>query len=135
MKLLLVPPQCKFSLQQLLAAHRVPGGKKINLINSLYLDSSRRCLPPAVQQKTNSSHFSAAVAATVAKTLIVGLSAGIGRATALRLAAEGAIPVIADLNLDALTAADLQALARRYLAPDQAVVALVLPEGAPAPAR
>lgn len=38
-------------------------------------------------------------------------------------------------RLDALTPADLQALARRYLAPDQAVVALVLPEGAPAPAR
>ncbi|GEO00456.1 peptidase M16 [Novosphingobium sediminis] len=38
-------------------------------------------------------------------------------------------------RLDALTAADLQALAKRYLAPDQAVVALVLPEGAPAPAR
>ncbi len=38
-------------------------------------------------------------------------------------------------RLDALTAADLQALARRYLAPDQAVVALVLPEGAPTPAR
>ncbi len=38
-------------------------------------------------------------------------------------------------RLDALTAADLQALARRYLAPDQAVIALVLPEGAPVPAR
>ena len=38
-------------------------------------------------------------------------------------------------RLDALTAADLQALAKRYLAPDQAVVALVLPEGAEAPAR
>lgn len=36
-------------------------------------------------------------------------------------------------RLDALTAADLQALAKRYLAPDQAVIALVLPEGAPAP--
>ncbi|KUR70136.1 peptidase M16 [Novosphingobium fuchskuhlense] len=38
-------------------------------------------------------------------------------------------------RLDALTGADLQTLARRYLTPDQAVVALVLPEGAPAPAR
>ncbi len=38
-------------------------------------------------------------------------------------------------RLDALTAADLQALAQRYLAPDQAVVALVLPEAAEAPAR
>ncbi len=37
-------------------------------------------------------------------------------------------------RLDAITGADLQALARRYLAPEQAVVALVLPEGAPAPA-
>ena len=37
-------------------------------------------------------------------------------------------------RLDGLTGADLQALARRYLAPDQAVIALVLPEGAPAPA-
>ncbi|WP_421849113.1 M16 family metallopeptidase [Novosphingobium sp.] len=36
-------------------------------------------------------------------------------------------------RLDAVTPADLQALARRYLAPDQAVIALVLPEGAPAP--
>ena len=38
-------------------------------------------------------------------------------------------------RLDALTAADLQALAKRYLAPDQAVTVLVLPEGAPAPAQ
>ncbi|WP_298191300.1 pitrilysin family protein [Novosphingobium sp.] len=38
-------------------------------------------------------------------------------------------------RLDALTGADLQALARRFLAPDQAVIALVLPEGAPAPER
>ena len=38
-------------------------------------------------------------------------------------------------RLDALTPADLQALAKRYLAPDQAVVALVLPEGTSAPAR
>lgn len=38
-------------------------------------------------------------------------------------------------RLEALTAADLQALAKRYLAIDKAVVALVLPEGAPAPPR
>ncbi|OYU34570.1 M16 family metallopeptidase [Novosphingobium sp. PASSN1] len=36
-------------------------------------------------------------------------------------------------RLDALSGADLQALAQRYLAPDQAVIALVLPEGAAAP--
>jgi zinc protease len=36
-------------------------------------------------------------------------------------------------RLDAISGADLQALAKRYLAPDQAVIALVLPEGAPAP--
>ena len=36
-------------------------------------------------------------------------------------------------RLDALTGADLQALAKRYLAPDQAVIALVLPEGEAAP--
>ena len=36
-------------------------------------------------------------------------------------------------RLDALTGADLQAMAKRYLAPDKAVVALVLPEGAAAP--
>ncbi len=35
-------------------------------------------------------------------------------------------------RLDALTGADLQAMAKRYLAPDKAVVALVLPEGAAA---
>lgn len=38
-------------------------------------------------------------------------------------------------RLDALTAADLQALAKRFLAPDQAVTVLVLPEGAAAPAQ
>ena len=38
-------------------------------------------------------------------------------------------------RLDALTGADLQALAKRYLAPDQAVVALVLPESAQEPAK
>ena len=38
-------------------------------------------------------------------------------------------------RLDALTGADLQALAKRYLALDKAVVALVLPEGAPAPVK
>jgi zinc protease len=38
-------------------------------------------------------------------------------------------------RLDALTGADLQALAKRYLAPDQAVVALVLPQRAATPAR
>ncbi|MCX7285787.1 MAG: insulinase family protein [Novosphingobium sp.] len=36
-------------------------------------------------------------------------------------------------RLEKLTAADLQALARRYLAPEQAVELLVLPEGAAAP--
>ena len=38
-------------------------------------------------------------------------------------------------RLEKLTAADLQAIARRYLAPEKAVQALVLPEGAPVPER
>lgn len=38
-------------------------------------------------------------------------------------------------RLEKLTAADLQAIARRYLAPDKAVQVLVLPDGAPAPER
>jgi zinc protease len=36
-------------------------------------------------------------------------------------------------RLEKLTAADLQAIARRYLSPDKAVQVLVLPEGAAAP--
>lgn len=38
-------------------------------------------------------------------------------------------------RLEKLTAADLQAIARRYLAPEKAVQVLVLPEGATAPER
>lgn len=41
----------------------------------------------------------------------------------------------ARLRLEALTAADLQTLAKRYLAPEKAVQVLVLPEGAAAPAN
>jgi zinc protease len=41
--------------------------------------------------------------------------------------------IAARARLSALTATDLQAAARRYLAPDAAVEVLVLPEGAPAP--
>ena len=33
--------------------------------------------------------------------IVTGAASGIGKEVALRLAAEGAIPVIADLNLDA----------------------------------
>ena len=38
-------------------------------------------------------------------------------------------------RLEKLTAADLQAMARRYLGPEKSVQILVLPEGAAAPAR
>ncbi len=41
----------------------------------------------------------------------------------------------AKARLDALTGADVQAAAKRYLAADKAVIALVLPEGALAPQR
>ena len=41
----------------------------------------------------------------------------------------------AKARLDAFTGADMQALAKRFLAPDKAVIALVLPEGAAAPAK
>ena len=41
----------------------------------------------------------------------------------------------AKTRLDAFTGEDMQALAKRFLAPDKAVIALVLPEGAAAPAR
>ena len=37
--------------------------------------------------------------------IVTGAASGIGKQVALRLAAEGAIPVIADLNLDAAEAA------------------------------
>ena len=36
-------------------------------------------------------------------------------------------------RLDALTGADLQAMARRFLAPEKALIVLAIPEGAPAP--
>ena len=36
--------------------------------------------------------------------IVTGAASGIGKQVALRLAAEGAIPVIADLNLDAAEA-------------------------------
>ena len=39
----------------------------------------------------------------------------------------------AKARLLALTANDVQEMARRYLAPDRAVKTVVLPEGAPAP--
>jgi 3-hydroxybutyrate dehydrogenase len=44
--------------------------------------------------------------------IVTGAASGIGKQVALRLAAEGAIPVIADLNLDAAsaTAKEIQAL-------------------------
>ena len=43
--------------------------------------------------------------------IVTGAASGIGKQVALRLAAEGAIPVIADLNLDAAsaTAKEIQA--------------------------
>ena len=44
--------------------------------------------------------------------IVTGAASGIGKQVALRLAAEGAIPVIADLNLDAAnaTAKEIKAL-------------------------
>ena len=36
--------------------------------------------------------------------IVTGAASGIGKQVAVRLAAEGAIPVIADLNLDAANA-------------------------------
>ena len=39
------------------------------------------------------------------RAIVTGAASGIGKEIALRLAAEGGIPVIADLNLDAAKAA------------------------------
>ncbi len=46
--------------------------------------------------------------------IVTGAASGIGKEIAMRFAAEGAIPVIADLNLDAAnaTAAEIKANSR-----------------------
>jgi 3-hydroxybutyrate dehydrogenase len=58
--------------------------------------------------------------------IVTGAASGIGKQVALRLAAEGAIPVIADLNLDAAsaTAKEIQALPKDKGGSDAFAVAM-----------
>ncbi|MPZ34173.1 MAG: 3-hydroxybutyrate dehydrogenase [Rhodospirillales bacterium] len=58
--------------------------------------------------------------------IVTGAASGIGKQIALRLAAEGAIPVIADLNLDAASAAakEIQALYKDKSGADAFAVAM-----------
>ncbi len=49
--------------------------------------------------------------------IVTGAASGIGKEVALRLAAEGAIPVIADLNLDAASATAKEIKAPRAAIP------------------
>ncbi len=58
--------------------------------------------------------------------IVTGAASGIGKQVALRLAAEGAIPVIADLNLDAAsaTAKEIQALYKDKSGSDAFAVAM-----------
>ncbi|HZB55698.1 MAG TPA: 3-hydroxybutyrate dehydrogenase [Reyranella sp.] len=58
--------------------------------------------------------------------IVTGAASGIGKQVALRLAAEGAIPVIADLNLDAAsaTAKEIQALHKEKGGSDAFAVAM-----------
>ena len=56
--------------------------------------------------------------------LITGAASGIGKEIALRFAARGGIPIVADLNLDA---ADATAREIRSKGSDAAAVAMTLP--------